>query len=68
MPSLELDRFEARGDQRRSIGITGEEDVLGQFARPEFDVVLPFSGADRDPAIWVYDAVTRTSNSPKASV
>ena len=56
---VELDGFEARGDPGRSIGVTGEEDVLGQFAWAEFDVVLPFSGSDRDPAIRVYDAVVR---------
>ena len=42
--ALELDGFEARGDPGGSIGVTGEEDVLGQFAWTEFDVVLPFSG------------------------
>ena len=51
MSMLELDGFEARGDPGGSIGVTGEEDVLGQFAWTESDVVLPFSGWDRDPAI-----------------
>ena len=51
MSMLELDRFEARGDAGGPIGVTGEEDVLGQFAWTESDVVLPFSGWDRDPAI-----------------
>ena len=51
MPMLELDRFEARGDAGGSVGVTGEEDVLGQFAWTESDVVLPFTGGDRDPAI-----------------
>ena len=51
MSMLELDGVEARGDPGGSIGVTGEEDVLGQFAWTESDVVLPFSGWDRDPAI-----------------
>ena len=51
MSVLELDGFEARGDPGRPIGVAGEEDVLGQFTWTESDVVLPFSGWDRDPAI-----------------
>ena len=49
--TLELDRFEARGDPGGPIGVTGEEDVLSQFTWTESDVVLPFAGRDRDPAI-----------------
>src|SRR4026208_350176 len=37
--------------KRAWVGVAGEEDVLGQFAWTETDVVLPFSGWDRDPAI-----------------
>jgi hypothetical protein len=48
---LELDRIEARADPGGSVWIAGEEDVLGQFAWTETDVVLPFSGRGRDPAI-----------------
>ena len=51
MSVLELDGFEARGDPGGPIWVTGEEDVLGQFTWTESDVVLPFSGWDRDPAI-----------------
>ena len=51
MPVLELDGFEARGDPGGPIGVAGEEDVLGQVTWAESDVVLPFSGWDRDPAI-----------------
>ena len=35
MSMLELDGFEARGDPGGSVGVTGEEDVLGQFAWTE---------------------------------
>ena len=60
MSVLELDGFEARGDPGGPIGVTGEEDVLGQFTWTESDVVLPFSGWDRDPAIrGAFDAVVR---------
>jgi hypothetical protein len=48
---LELDRIEARADPGGSVGITGEEDVLGQFAWTETDVVLPLSEWGRYPAI-----------------
>src|SRR6185436_1764495 len=48
---LELDRIEARGDPWRPVLVPGEEDVLGQFARSESDVVLPFTFWDRDPAV-----------------
>ena len=51
MPVLELDRVEARGDTGGPVRIAGEEDVLGQFAWAETDVVLPFSGRDRNAAI-----------------
>jgi len=58
--TLELDGFEARGDPVSAVGVTREEDVLGQFAWPESDVVLPFTVRDRNPAIrWVFDAVVR---------
>ena len=60
MSVLELDGFEARGDPGGPIWVTGEEDVLGQFTWTEPDVVLPFSGGDRDPAIRsAFDAVIR---------
>jgi hypothetical protein len=65
MASLELDRFEARGNPSGSIGITGEEDVLGQFTWTESDVVLPFSGWDRNSAIREgFDAVIRVRQDP----
>jgi hypothetical protein len=51
MPVLELDRIEARADTGGSVGVAGEEDVLGQFAWAETDVVLPFSDRGRYPAI-----------------
>ena len=60
MSMLELDGFEARGDAGGPVRVAGEEDVLGQFAWSEPDVVLPFSCWDRDPAIRrVFDAVIR---------
>ncbi len=51
VPVLHLDRVEARGDPGGPILVTGEEDVLGQVARAESDVVLPVPFGDRDPAI-----------------
>ena len=48
---LELDGIEARADPGGSVGVAGEEDVLGQFAWAETDVVLPFSDRGRNPAI-----------------
>ena len=51
MPSFELDVVEQPADPGRSIWVTGEEDVLGQFAWTETDVVLPFSEWGRNPAI-----------------
>ena len=42
--ALELDRVEAGRDAGGAVGVAGEEDVLGQFAGAEADVVLPFSG------------------------
>ena len=60
MSLFDFDGFEARSDAGGSIGVTGEEDVLGQFPWAESDVVLPFAGWDRDPAIRrVFDAVVR---------
>ena len=60
MSVLELDGIEARGDPGGSVGVAGEEDVLGQFSWAESDVVLPFSRRDRDPAIReVFDAGIR---------
>ena len=43
MPVLHLDRVEARSDPGGPVRVTGEEDVLGQVAWTESDVVLPFS-------------------------
>ena len=60
MAMLQLDGIEARCDAGGSVGVTGEEDVLGQFSGAESDVVLPFTGGDRDPAIRrVFDAGIR---------
>ncbi|HEY0443103.1 MAG TPA: hypothetical protein VGC90_02675 [Candidatus Limnocylindrales bacterium] len=53
MPVLELDGVEARADPGCSIGVAGEEDVLGQFAGAKSDVVLPFSDRERDAGIRV---------------
>ena len=53
MAPLELDRVETRGDPGGSVGVTGEEDVLGQFSRSESDVVLPFSNRECDAVIRV---------------
>ena len=60
MSVLELDVVEPRRDPGGPILVAGEEDVLGQFAWTESDVVLPFAGGDRDPAIdGRFDAVIR---------
>ncbi len=65
MAVLELDGFEARGDPCGPIGITGEEDVLGQFAWTESDVVLPFAGWDRNSTIREgFDAGIRVRQDP----
>ena len=48
---LQLDGIEARGDPGGPVMVAGEEDVLGQVARSESDVVLPFTVRDRDAAI-----------------
>ena len=57
---LQLDRVEARRDPGGPVRVTGEEDVLGQLAWAESDVVLPFAGRDRDAAIpGVFDAGVR---------
>ena len=48
---LELDVVEARRDAGGSVLVAGEEDVFGEFAGSESDVVLPFAGGDRDPAV-----------------
>jgi hypothetical protein len=37
---LTLDRVEPGGDLRRPIRVAGEDDVVGQFARGQTDVVL----------------------------
>ena len=44
MAALELDAVEAGGDAGGAVRVAGEEDVLGQLAWAEPDVVLPFSG------------------------
>lgn len=60
MPMLHLDRVEAGGDAGGPILVTGEEDELGQVARSEPDVVLPFAFRDRDTAItWAVNAGIR---------
>ena len=65
MAVLELDGFEARSDPSGPIGVTREEDVLGQFAWTEPDVVLPFAGRDRNSAIRVgFDAGIRVRQDP----
>ena len=65
MTSLELDRVESRCDACSPVLVTREEDVLGQFARTEIDVVLPFSGGDRNSAIREgFDAVVRVRQDP----
>jgi hypothetical protein len=51
MAMLALDGIEARGDASRAVLVTGEEDVLGQIARAESDVVLPFSRWERDAGV-----------------
>ena len=43
--------IEARGDAGGPVLVAGEQDVLGEFAGSESDVVLPFAGGDRDPAV-----------------
>jgi hypothetical protein len=53
MALLELDRVEALGDAGGPIGVTGEEDELGQFTGAEADVILPFSDGERDAVIRV---------------
>ena len=53
MPVLELDGIETCGNTRCPIGVAGEEDVLGQLAGAESDVVLPFSHGECDAVIRV---------------
>src|SRR3989304_4697673 len=43
VPLPQLDALEARGDALGAVGVTGEEDVLGQFPWSECDVILPFA-------------------------
>ena len=50
---LELDRVETRGDPGGPIWVTGEEDVLGQLAGAECDVVLPFPDRECDAVVRV---------------
>jgi hypothetical protein len=67
MPVLDLDVVEPRGDQGGPVGVTGEEDVLGQIAWPESDVVLPFSDRERDAGIRVrQDLVPRSDHASLA--
>ena len=53
VPMLELDAVEAGGDAVGPVRVAGEEDVLGQFARAESDVVLPLAGRERDAGVRV---------------
>src|SRR3970040_1367743 len=51
MASLQLDRVEAGRDLGGSVGVAGEEDVLGQLSGAEIDVVLPFTDGERDAVV-----------------
>ena len=53
MPVLELDAVQSCGDPWGAVWIAGEEDVLGQFAGTEPDVVLPLPHGKRDAGIRV---------------
>src|SRR5262245_43276240 len=53
MPALELDVVEQPGDPGGSVWVAGEEEVLGQFAGAEIDVVLPLPNGERDAVIRV---------------
>ena len=53
MPALELDVVEQPGDAGGSIWVAGEEEVLGQFAGAEIDVVLPLPCGKRDAVVRV---------------
>ncbi len=46
-----LDVGQPRGDALDAILVAGEEDVLGQFAWSECDVVLPFAVGKRDAGV-----------------
>ena len=60
MPALELDGVEASRDARSPVGVAGEEDVLGQFARSEPDVVLPFADRQGNAGIRVRQDLSLT--------
>ena len=47
----ELDAVEQGGHAVDAVLVAGEEDVVGQLAWSEADVVLPVAGGDRDPGI-----------------
>jgi hypothetical protein len=61
MPAPELHVVETRGDPVGSVGIPGEEDVLGQFAWTESDVILPFAIRERDAVVRVRQVLPRDS-------
>ena len=58
---LALDGLEAGGDPCGPILVAGEEDVLGQLAWPEADVVLPFARRERDAVVRVRQAPASSS-------
>src|SRR4051794_32394341 len=53
---LAIDVVEPLGDLRRSIGVAGEEDVLGQLSGAESDVILPLPLGERDAVVRVRQA------------
>ena len=53
MAVAELDLVEVRGDPLDPILGPGEEDVVGELARAQPDVILPFAGLDRDAGVRV---------------
>jgi len=53
MALAHLDVCQARSDALDPILVAGEEDVLGQLAWSEADVVLPFAIRKRDAGIRV---------------
>ena len=53
VPALELDVVEQPGDLGGAVGVAGEEEVLGQLAGAEIDVVLPLPVGERDAVVRV---------------